>query len=491
MGATLSEENLMHGMDPDQHAEQGLDAGGYLMGYADFLDARRQWDAGDRVPYRERCSMLYDFQHFLTEFALDMGRSAVFADCGLGKTPIQLSWADNVVRHCNKPVLIATPLAVGHQLVLESEKFGFNSRRSPDGKTKPGDHIVITNYERLEMFDPNDFAGMVCDESSILKNFDGKRRKIVTEFMRTLPYRLLCTATAAPNDYIELGTSSEALGAMGHADMLSRFFRNEQNNSSHRTMRMRGQRELGSAWRFKGHAEEHFWRWVCSWARAVRKPSDIGFDDGDFKLPKLTETTHEIDVETTAEGMLFDLPARGLHEQREERKRTIKDRCEYVAGLAEHDGQALVWCHLNDEGNALEKMIPDAVQVSGRDSDDAKEERLIAFGKGEIRVLITKPKIGAWGLNFQSCNHVTIFPSHSYEQYYQSIRRCWRFGQKRPVTVDIVSTSGDRGVLQNQNRKAKQAEVMSDALVAHMNNSIPSNRYDLEFREQETIPKWL
>jgi len=244
-------------------------------------------------------------------------------------------------------------------------------------------------------------------------------------------------------------------------------------------------------WRFKGHAELPFWRWVCSWARAIRKPSDIGFADDSFNLPPLLEKEHTVEASTLAEGMLFALPAVGMKEQRDERRRTIQERCEKVAGLVNNTGEpALVWCHGNDEGDTLEALIPDSVQVAGSDSDDAKESRLLGFADGKHRVLITKPKIGAWGLNYQHCNHVVTFPSHSFEQYYQSVRRCWRFGQKRPVHVDIVTTEGERGVLKNMQRKAAQAERMFANLVAEMNGAIAIDRAS-NFTKSQELPQWL
>jgi hypothetical protein len=327
---------------------------------------------------------------------------------------------------------------------------------------------------------------VVCDESSILKSFDGKRRGDITQFMRKVPYRLLQTATAAPNDFVELGTSSEALGYMGHMDMLNRFFKNDLNNSAQG--RMRGE---VIKWRLKGHAELPFWRWVCSWARAIRRPSDLGFDDSRFILPALNEVEHLVEARTLAEGRLFAMPAVGLKEQREERRRTVQERCEQVAALVNNTGQpALVWCHLNDEGDVLEKMIPDAVQVAGSDTDERKEERLEAFADGRARVLVTKPKIGAWGLNFQHCNHVTFFPSHSFEQYYQAVRRCWRFGQQRAVRVDIITTEGERGVMRNLQRKAEQADTMFSNLVAEMNNAQHIARSVTDSKQIE-VPTWL
>lgn len=462
------------------------------MSYQEFLEGKANASdmAGFAPPWLPE--FLFDFQRALVEWAVRKGRAALMCDCGTGKTPMQLVWAENVVRHTNKPVIIGTPLAVSHQVVEEAAKFGIDAVRVRDGVVPAGARIIVTNYERLHLFNPDDFAGMVCDESSILKNFDGSRKAVITEFMRTLRYRLLCTATAAPNDYVELGTSSEALGELGHMDMLSMFFRNEQNNASHRTgiSSRHHHAEPGKTWRFKGHAEGAFWRWVCSWARAMRRPSDLGFDGGRFVLPPLEERQHVIIPGSLPDGMLFDLPAVGLKEQRDERRRTIKERCEKVASLVAESPSALVWCHLNEEGALLERLIPGAVQVSGSDSDDEKEERLIAFQHGEARVLVTKPKIGAWGLNLQHCSHITTFPSHSYEQYYQGVRRCWRFGQESPVVVDIVTTPGDANVLANVQRKAANADRMFGALVANMTAAAGVGR-GTGYHMKTEVPSWL
>jgi hypothetical protein len=380
---------------------------------------------------------------------------------------MQLTWAENVVRHTDGGrVLILTPLAVGAQTVREGDKFGVECYQSRDGKWPDGKRIIVTNYEKLHLFSAGDFRACVCDESSILKNFDGVTKAEVTDFMRKLPYRLLCTATAAPNDYIELGTSSEAIGELGYTDMLSMFFKRDQqfcrkNNIS------------GEGWRFRGHAERDFWRWVCSWARALRKPSDMGFNDDRFKLPPLKTREHVVKAITPRPDMLFDMPAVGLQEQREERRRTMKERCEMAAALVNNTGKpAVCWGYLNPECDLMEKLIPDAVQVFGGDSDERKEEVFNAFRDGSVRVLITKPVIGAWGLNWQHCAHQTFFPSHSFEQFYQSVRRSWRFGQKHSVTVDVIASEGECGVLASIERKAAQADTMFGQLVELMNNEL-------------------
>jgi len=459
--------------------------------YATFLDRKLQLGGEWGFAPSVMPEWLYGFQQALVEWATAKGRAAIFADCGLGKTPMQLVWAENVVEHTGRPVLIAAPLAVSHQIVREADKFGIVAARS-QGQMPDDPRIVVTNYERVHHFRPADFAGMVCDESSILKNFDGVRKAEVTEFMRLLPYRLLCTATAAPNDYIELGTSSEALGELGYMDMLGRFFRNADNTVKARVYLERGTaKQLERAkFRFKGHAEEAFWRWVASWARALRRPSDLGYPDDQFILPPLEERSHIVDATTPQPDRLFDLVANSFREEREERRRTITERCEKIAELVDHDQQALVWCQLNTEGDMLTSLIPDAQQVKGSDSDDDKEARLLAFAEGDLRVLVTKPKIGAWGLNLQRCAHVTFFPSHSYEQYYQGVRRCWRFGQTRPVTVDIVATEGETGIAANLQRKAEQADRMFTALVRHMDDAMRLES-EARFPEETEVPAWL
>ncbi len=453
------------------------------MNYNGFLDKKRQLSSGGGFDPVWMPDFLFGFQKALVEWAVKRGRAAIFADCGLGKTPMQLVWAENVVRKTNRPVLIVTTLGDSLQTVHEAEKFGVAATRCQDGKTAADARVVITNYERLHRFDPEGFEGVVCNESSILKNFDGKTKAIVTEFLRTRPYRLLCTATAAPNDFVELGTSSEALGELGYSDMLTRFFKQETTKD-----------HLGwgrSKYRLRGHADRDFWRWVCSWARAVRKPSDLGFDDGAFALLPLETREHVIAARTLRPGFLFDMPAITLDEQREERRRTLSERCAKAADLINGtERPAVAWCHLNDEGAELARLIPDATEVSGADSDERKEEIFEAFVGGSLRVLVSKPSIAGFGLNWQHCAHQTFFPSHSFEQWYQAIRRCWRFGQDKPVVVDVIASEGERGVLANLQRKADAADQMFGNLVALMNREMsirPSN----PFNTQEEIPSWL
>jgi hypothetical protein len=435
---------------------------------------------------------LFDWQKEIVQWSLEKGRAAIFADCGLGKTPMQLEWARLVSHSQSKPVLILAPLAVAPQTVREAEKFDIEVQRSSG---EVNGNIIVTNYEKLHHFNPSDFSAVVCDESSILKSFDGTRRQQITEFMRRVPFRLLCTATAAPNDYIELGTSSECLGELGYTDMLMRFFVNDQHVIKPMTYRHRGQDSAAvgekAGWRFKGHAEEAFWRWVCSWARALRKPSDIGYDDNGFILPKLTEVETVVQARSKRPDLLFDMVAVGFHEEREVTRRTIEERCEIAADKVNKTTEpAVIWCHLNDEADTLVKMCPDANQVSGSDSDESKESKFEAFRNGELRVLVIKPKIGAYGLNWQHCAHVVYFVSHSYEQYYQAVRRCWRFGQTRPVTVDIIRTEAQERVMQNLKRKSDAADRMFIDLVNYMNNALSmDNKRD--FIERMDLPTWL
>ena len=455
--------------------------------YAKFIKSKSQLEGEHGFEPTYMPDFLFPFQQFLVNWAINKGRGAIFADCGLGKTLMEMTWAQNVHIKTGKPVMILTPLAVTSQFEKEAAKFGYELARSVAGEIKAP--IIVTNYERLHMFNTDDFGGVVCDESSILKSFDGVRKSEITEFMRMQKYRLLGTATAAPNSFTEVGTSSEALGYLGYMDMLGRFFTNKERTSKARGGRWRA--KSGEEWRFKGHAEDKFWQWMTGWSRALRKPSDVGFDDSEYQLPPLNVVNHLVNARQAAPGMLFNLPAIGFAEQRAERRRTISERCEMVADLVNPTGQsAVVWCELNDEGDTMERLIPDAIQVSGKDSDESKEEKFNAFSDGDARVLITKPKIGAWGLNWQHCNHMTWFPTHSYEQYYQATRRLYRFGQEKPVPVDIVATEGYAQIQTNLDKKVKAADEMFTQLVGHMNDSINLDRLE-KYENQTELPTWL
>lgn len=643
-------------------------------GYQSFLSrkSQRAEAAGFEPLWLPDC--LFGFQRQLAEWNIRSGRSADFADCGLGKSLIELVFSENALRKVGRPVLICTPLAVTGQFVREGEKFGIECRKVKGGKFHPG--INVTNYEQLCHYNPNDFAAFVGDESGGVKDFDSQRRREVCEFSRCLPYRLLATATPAPNDYDELGNSSEILGGLGYSDMLTRFFKQETK---------KGYLGWGrTKYRLRGHAEEPFWRWVCSWARACRKPSDLGFDDGPFQLPDLILQEHEVKASRPPEGFLYDPGARTMQEQREEQRRTLAERCEKVAELvASEQGHSIVWCHLNDEADLCERLIPESRQIHGSMSDEEKEEiigwfvgnpcscqlksnpvgykmaacgnqntqndggkstnltkpsenagenkeelrrktentcdpttgqtrgnfaalqsnrqnttdeegksikqtknigigrkrkskrvesdiqkqdlsensastdspfpitgeclpnkmegvpfveekagtvfdrncpsttamtqsecegssagvailelanslttrpdsneRRCTCGAGRKRVLISKPSIIGYGLNLQHCAHQTFFPSHSFEAYYQAVRRSWRFGQTRPVRVDIVTTDGSVNVMKNLRRKQEAADEMFSRLVAlmHRFQIVERTKYG---DAREELPSWL
>lgn len=475
--------------------------------YDDFLDRKGQYTGGGGFEPVDLPEALFPFQRHLVEWAVRRGRAAIFADCGLGKSIQELAWADQVRRHTNRPVLILTPLAVAQQMEREAKRFGIEAKRCRDGNHEGG--IVIANYERLHHYKPEDFCGVVCDESSILKSLSGATQKRITRFMSKMQYRLLCTATAAPNDYVELGTSSEALGELSHSDMLKRFFRmlddkgqkGEQKKQDEAEALLRDNPEYFAKlayrvaqtigqWRLKHHAVTHFWRWVASWARACRLPSDLGFEDGDFILPPLIERDHVIKPSTPPPGFLFQMPAFGMKGEREERRRTMQERCEFIADLVDHDRPAVVWCHLNEEGDTLEAMIEGSKQVAGKTPDDEKERIYESFADGSQRVLIIKPKIGAWGLNWQHCNHVVTFASHSWEQYYQSYSRCYRFGQKRSVTLDVVATEGEERVLKNMRSKGQRAAVMFESLIAQMRDAESIERTN-DYTNPIKVPSWV
>lgn len=454
------------------------------MTYEEFLQQKRHSisDSGFEPTYFP--DIAFDFQKYIIEKAVRKGRMAVFADTGLGKTLIQLSIAQNIVLKSNKRVLILTPLAVGFQFVKESEKLGISDVYQTI-KGELNGKIIICNYERLHYLNSSDFVACILDESSILKNFDGKIKGQITAFIKKMPYRFLSTATPAPNDYIEFGTSSEALGYLPYMDMLQRFFRNNENN-------IRPQ-EIGNKWYLKPHAKDDFFSWLTLWSLTVKKPSDIGFDDSRYILPDLIEEIHEVknpeNWVINGQVMLFNGKARTMSEVREEQKNTTKVRCEKAVQLAENK-TSVYWCHFNDEGNLLDELDPDAVQIKGTDSLEKKEDVLISFAQGEIKRLITKPKITSFGLNWQHCNHTVYFPTWSYEQYYQAIRRFWRFGQINPVHVDLVVSDGQERVLEALKYKTDKAKEFNASIQKAISRAIETQTQK-DFTQQITTPKFL
>lgn len=423
--------------------------------YQEWLDRKRR-DHGEagfaptRLP-----GQLYQFQTDTTEWALRKGRAAIFADCGLGKTPMQLAWAEQVADHTGGDVLILAPLAVGAQTVREAAKFGIDATLARElEQLRPG--VNVTNYERLARFADHPWAGVVLDESSILKAFDGKTRAELTEWASHIPYRLCCTATPSPNDHEELGGHSEFLGVLNRRQMLAEFFVNDSLSAAH--------------WRIKGHAGGAYWRWIATWARAFRDPSDLGYESNGFRLPPLSVHVHEVAADSVSADRLFAVPVASLADRREARRESISERVQLAAELANHDDTpCVVWCDLNSESDALTRAIPDAVEVRGSDAADVKEDRLLAFTEGRARVIVTKPRIGGWGLNWQHCPRMVFAGlSDSYESYYQAVRRCWRFGQTSPVDVHIVASNREQTVLENIRRKEKQAMEMFAHVVREM-----------------------
>jgi superfamily II DNA or RNA helicase len=428
--------------------------------YEEFLQSKvvRQQDCGFAISPGGLNPMLFPFQRDLTAWALRRGRAALFEDCGLGKTPQQLEWARRVHLHTGGDVLILAPLAVAQQTAREGAKFGIPvTVCQTQSDVRPG--VNVTNYEKLHHFAPAHFSGVVLDESSILKSFTAKTCRAVVEAFAQTPYRLACTATPAPNDYMELGNHAEFLGVMSRTEMLSMFFTHDGGNTSQ--------------WRLKRHAEDEFWRWVASWAAFVRKPSDIGHDDAGFALPELKAVRHALPVDrelAQAAGMLFPKDARTLTEQRETRGASLSARVAEVASLVNGSNDSwVVWCELNDESSALAKAIEGAAEVRGSDSNEKKEAALADFAEGRLRVLVSKPSIAGFGMNWQHCHRVAfVGVSHSYEQTYQAIRRCWRFGQTHPVEVHTVYCETEDAVVKNLERKAAEADRLAEGMLRHM-----------------------
>lgn len=420
--------------------------------YQEFVESKQisLADSGLKTT-SELNEMLYPFQRDIVAWALRKGRAALFCDCGLGKTPMQLEWA----RHVPGPVLILAPLAVAQQTVREGQKFGIDVHYER-GLSEIWER-TITNYEMLEHFDAGKYAGIVLDESSILKSYDGAFRNLIIESFAKIPFRLACTATPAPNDYMELGNHSEFLGALTRTEMLSTFFVHDGGDTS--------------KWRVKKHAQRDFWKWVCSWAVMMRKPSDLGYDDAGFILPPLVIEDVVLDVAKPTDGRLFAMPALTLQERQQARSATIEERAMKVAEIVGQrpDEPWLIWCNLNSESAAAAELIPGAIQVAGSDAREDKESRMLGFSAGRVRVMVSKPSIAGYGMNWQHCPNVVFLGlSDSYEQFYQAIRRCWRFGQKKPVNCYIVTSSQEGAVTENIKRKEKDAAKMAEEMVNNM-----------------------
>ena len=434
------------------------------MAYDDFLASKSTACPPVGFDPADFTAPLFSFQRDIVTMACRVGRFCIWADCGMGKTAMQLEWASQVCNYTSGNVLILAPLAVSHQTVREGEKFGIDCHfASTQSEVQPG--ITITNYEKLAHFDPSKFDGVVLDESSILKAYTGKIRNQIIESFAQTPFRLACSATPAPNDHMELGNHAEFIGVMTRTEMLAMFFVHDGGETS--------------KWRLKGHAVSKFWEWVCSWAVTIRKPSDLGYEDGNFILPDLliqdctVETPRDAVPDDAGQMALFATEARTLNDQRKVRKSSLTLRVDAAAALANSNTeQWLIWCDLNDESKSLTSSIDGAVEVSGSDSDDHKRQAAIDFQDGKIRVLVSKPSIFGFGLNFQRCHNVAFVGlSHSYEAFYQAIRRCWRFGQDQPVNAHIIYDVAEGRVIDNIRRKEADSIAMAERMVSIMKQS--------------------
>ncbi len=404
---------------------------------------------------------LFPHQQALTTWAIKRGRAAIFADTGLGKSRMEVAWADAVQRETGLPVLILAPLAVAPQTAQEAAQIGIKVSICRDASDVDERGINITNYDRLHKFDPSIFGGVVLDESSIIKHHDTKSFGILTTAFRNTPFKLPATATPAPNDWTELGTHAEFLGICTRQEMLAEFFTHDGGDTS--------------VWRLKGHARQQFWRWVVSWGALIRKPSDIGFDDTAYNLPALHLHEHHVEVDMPTNGMLFAMEAQTLSERRDARRMSMEDRVRECAKRVNSEPSEpwVVWCDLNDESTALTQAIDGAIEIRGSDDVDTKEARLQAFASGKARVLVSKPSICGWGLNWQhSARMAFVGVTDSYEAYYQAVRRCWRFGQKREVHVHIFASKAEGAIVANLKRKEREAAQMADALSAETHDAV-------------------
>lgn len=434
--------------------------------YSDFVSTKKHSIGNYGFDPLWMPDIAFDFQKHIITRALVKGRVGVFADTGLGKTLIQIAIAENIIRKTNGRVLILTPLAVAFQFLKEAENIGVADIEHIR-VNKLTKKIIVCNYERLHLLDPDDFECVIADESSILKNFAGKTRDQIIAFIKKVKYRFLSTATPSPNDFIELGNSSEALGYMGYMDMLGKFFKSNQGSVDSNN------RNIGEKFYLKPHAEKDFFAWINQWSIMIKRPSDLGFSNAGYDLPPLIINKHvsRNDKQWCINGQesLFVLPAQTMTEVREEQKLTVKERCEKAVPLS--SGKTSVyWCNLNDESELLSKLDTDAVEITGKMSIDKKEEILMAFADGQIQRIITKAKMTSMGLNWQHCNHTVYFPTWSYEQYYQSIRRFWRFGQKSEVVCDMVISEGQGRVLEAIEQKTQKAIKLYENLVAAANS---------------------
>jgi DNA modification methylase len=425
------------------------------MEYEEFVKAKRRSEVATGHAPNALNEHLFDFQHAIVSWAVRRGRAAIFADTGLGKTLMQLSWADEVAAHTGGIVVVLAPLAVSEQTIEQGGTFGIEVKRIPHGESPSGPGVWITNYERMDAIDFSELHGIVLDESSILKAHDGKTRTKIIESSQSVPYRLSCTATPSPNDFEELGNQCEFLGVMTRTEMLATYFVNDTGDTG--------------TWRLKGWGQTRFWEWMGSWAVVLRSPADIGFDGSRYDLPELQYFEHVVEAEQS--GDLFAKPALTMLERRKAQRDSIEQRCKALADVVNADTSEpwLIWCHLNDEAELLKSLIHGAVNVQGSDSPEFKTKNLMGFAKNEVRVLISKPKIAGYGMNWQHCARMAFVGlDDSFEKFYQAVRRCYRFGQKRNVQVHVFTAENEGQILANIKAKQLQHNEMSKNMIEHM-----------------------
>jgi len=426
------------------------------MSYEDFVKSKRRSEVATGHAPGELNENLFDFQHAIVSWAVRRGRAAIFADTGLGKTLMQLAWADEVSNFTNGIVVILAPLAVSEQTIEQGKVFGIEVNRIPQGESPTSPGIWITNYERIGVLDFTEFSGIVLDESSILKSHNGKTRTAIIESCQSIPYRLSCTATPSPNDFDELGNQCEFLGVMTRTEMLATYFINDAGDTG--------------TWILKGWGQSRFWEWMGSWAVVLRSPADIGFDGSRYDLPKLQYHEHVVETDVVGDE-LFSRPAMGLAERRKAQRDSIEARCRALADVvnAEPNEPWLIWTHLNDEADLIESILSDCINVQGSDSPEVKTKNMMAFTHGELRILCSKPKICGYGMNWQHCARMAFVGlDDSFEKFYQAVRRCYRFGQKREVQVHIFTAENEGQILQNIKRKELQHHEMSVKMIEHM-----------------------
>ena len=426
------------------------------MDYDDFVASKRRAEVATGHKPGDLNEHLFDFQHAIVEWAIRRGRAAIFADTGLGKTLMQLSWADEVASNTGGSVLVLAPLAVSEQTIEQGRTFGIEVSRVPQGGTPTGPGVWITNYERMDAIDFTELHGLVLDESSILKAHDGKTRQRIIDAAQGVPYRLSCTATPSPNDFEELGNQCEFLGVMSRTEMLATYFVNDTGDTG--------------TWRLKGWGASKFWEWMGTWAVVLRNPQDLGFNGARYELPPLTYHEHVVETDQLGDE-LFARPAMGLAERRKAQRDSVEARCKALADVvnAEPGEPWLIWCHLNDEAELITQLIPGAVNVQGSDSPESKSKNLLGFAHGEIRVLVSKPKIAGFGMNWQHCARMAFVGlDDSFEKFYQAVRRCYRFGQKREVQVHLFTAENEGQILANLKRKEVQHHEMSANMIEHM-----------------------